>query len=330
MADTSKKSPTAHVRVVFTVLACVIAVAATARLLVYPKTYGQYGHWRGDALKDQMNLRPPLHTGSAACIKCHEDEATLHKKDVHANVHCESCHGPGGKHCQEQDKVAITRPDAKPLVVATNQTQCLTCHRRLEARPASFPQVDVKAHYAMLHLKNTNTACTSCHEPHEPLVLDKDIHEARLHPLVNRCVDCHKHEMDKKAAKPSDHPDLFECAHCHKAISEDYKKRAHANISCDICHQIYPVSERADRIISHRDSRFCLMCHSAKQEKDGNKSPQPIEWPKHLKDNWDDPEKDKNKTCIDCHKDAYHLNPVPSEKMTDKVTAAATKENGHE
>ncbi len=326
MADTSKKSPYAHVRVVFTVLACVIAMAATARWLAYPKTYGDIGHFRAAALPQAMNIRAPAHIDSEKCLGCHKDITTAAWKDVHEKIQCDTCHGPSEKHCAEKNKVAAGRPELPALRMVTNEVQCLTCHRRLEARPASFPQIDRGEHFKMLHLVDTNTACSKCHDPHQPLFLDSDIQTARLHPVVNKCMDCHKHRQDVKAEKPQDHPVLFECAYCHKAIAKDYANRLHKDLECTVCHQVYPVSERGVRIIKHRDPKFCLLCHNNKIEKD-KKGPPAINWPQHREDTWDDKEKDKDKVCVDCHRDAFHLAPSPQEIIATKASSKVTEKS---
>ncbi len=328
MGDIPQKSPTAHARVVFTVLACVIAIAATARWLAYPKTYGEFGHFRGAAIEQAMNISAPLHTDGQLCYDCHKQVTSNAWKDVHEHVQCDTCHGPGGKHIDEEKKVAVARPDAPKLKMVKTEEQCLTCHRRLEARPASFPQIDKAEHFKMLHLVKADTPCLACHDPHQPLFLDKNIQDARMHPLVNKCIDCHKHNQDLKAEKPKDHPVLFECAYCHKAIAKDYSTRTHKDLSCSTCHQVYPVSERAVQVISHRDPKFCLLCHSDKLEKD-KKGPPGIKWPEHLKDVADNFEQDKNKVCVDCHRDAFHLAPSPQEIIATK-TKAGTKEKANE
>lgn len=329
MAETPKISPTKHVKVVFSVLGCVIVAAVAARWLAYPKTYGDLGRFRAAALPQAMNIRAPLHTDGEKCVECHKEITRAQWKDVHENVQCDACHGPGGRHIDEEKKVAVARPDADKLIVDRTADQCLTCHRRLAARPASFPQIEQQAHFAMLHLATNGVSCLECHDPHQPLFLDKNIREARMHPVVNRCVDCHKHEQDLKAEKPEDHPVLFECAYCHKAVAKDFATRGHKNLECNACHQVYPVSERAVRVVSHRDPKFCLLCHSDKLAKDQT-GPPGIKWPAHIEDVADDFEKDKNKVCVDCHQEAYHLSPGPAEIKIAAPVKSSAKEKSDE
>lgn len=329
MIGEPQRSPTAHVRAVFTAVAVVIIVAATARWLAYPRTFGEHGHYRGDAVADCMNIVAPLHTDGETCLECHQEITKTVWKDVHATVQCDACHGPGGRHIDEERKVAVARTDAKPLIMDKTEAQCLGCHRRLAARPASFPQIERDEHFKMLHLKDAGTACSQCHDPHQPLFLDKDIRQARLHPLVNRCVDCHKHQQDPAAERPEDHPVLFECAYCHKAVAKDFAGRAHKDMECNTCHQVYPVSERAVRVVTHRDPRFCLLCHSDKLAKD-KEGPPGIVWPAHLEDVAEDMEKDKNKVCMDCHQEAYHLAPPPAEIKSLPATKPGAKEKSDE
>ena len=309
MVEEHKRSPLAHVRVVFSVLAVVLVVALTARRLAYPDSYGEFGHYRGKAVEQAMNLIPPLHVGREACAECHDDIAKVHARDVHRSIDCENCHGPGRSHIDEQKETKTSRPDAKPVHIGKTVEDCLVCHRRLVARPASFPQIDVAEHFRMLHVADPQTACTKCHDAHRPMFADTPVDAARLHPVINECVDCHKHEQDRTLAKPDKHPVIFECAYCHAEISKDFATRKHAAFRCGTCHQYYPVSERGGRILKHTDPQFCLLCHSDKVKKDA-KGPPAISWPQHRADMADNAAKDANKVCVDCHRDAFHLPPA--------------------
>ncbi|MFH1807525.1 MAG: hypothetical protein ABIJ09_02175 [Pseudomonadota bacterium] len=295
-----------HVRIVFGVLTVVIVVVATARWMAVPATYGEYGHFRGAAREVVMNDPQPLHQGQDKCGECHDDEAAVHAKDVHGTVQCETCHGPGGAHVAAQSGDEAIRKDGPPIRKPDGALDCLTCHRRLVARPAGFPQIDQTEHFAMLHVNKPETPCKSCHSPHEPLFVDGTVAGARLHPVINECVDCHKHAQDPRAERPAAHPVVFECSYCHGAIARDQATRTHKDFRCGVCHQAYPVSERAARVLKHRDPRFCLLCHSGAEFKD-DKAPPAIAWPQHKVDMVGEEAGDK--VCVDCHREAFHLAP---------------------
>ncbi len=301
-------SATHHVKRVVIALVAVALAALIARQVVYPATYGDVGNYRAAAVPQLMSVYPPLHQGRDKCAECHDDEAEAHAKDVHVTVQCETCHGPGASHVRAQEEGVETPEGEVQIYVPRTQAACLTCHRRLLARPAAFPQIDVKEHYEMLGVVQTDVACSECHSPHEPLYIDRSLADARLHPVISDCASCHKEKRDAATARPTTHPLIFECAYCHGEISEDYGGRTHADYRCGICHQYYPLSERGGRILKHRDPRFCLLCHADRPFKGGDAAPS-ITWPDHRAD-VGDTGAGAEAVCADCHRDAFHLSPA--------------------
>ena len=68
------------------------------RHFLVPDTFGQYGHYRGASLDD--NAASEIHyAGQQACLDCHQDIEDLKIQDVHSDIHCETCHGPGAEAC---------------------------------------------------------------------------------------------------------------------------------------------------------------------------------------------------------------------------------------
>ena len=59
---------------------------------VVPKSFGEYGHYRGAAITD-IASHPIKFAGHQACEQCHTDEAAAKSKGAHAHVNCEACHG---------------------------------------------------------------------------------------------------------------------------------------------------------------------------------------------------------------------------------------------
>src|ERR671912_1877086 len=81
---------------------------------------------------------PPGYAGSDTCVTCHTDQETSIKGSKHgqeknprtpaATLGCESCHGPGQAHVDDDAKGHILKfAQMKPAEVT--QT-CLTCHNR--------------------------------------------------------------------------------------------------------------------------------------------------------------------------------------------------------
>ncbi len=272
----------------------VLVLALVARQLAIPPTFGQYGFYRGVAVEDARDYERK-HVGEDECVLCHEDKVALHDQDVHASVPCESCHGPGWRHIEDPEEMVIAPTGKEP---------CLTCHRRLAARPGGYPQIDWRDHYRFVGVADDSTACTACHDPHQPLFLDRDLRTARLHPLVHRCRDCHVGRMDETLTRPANHPAIFECVYCHRDVVEDFTSRAHSNIRCTACHLFFKETEYAGRIVRDADPRFCLLCHREADYRSADAAPGVL-WPDHLEDVSMGPEDDE-KRCIDCHRDRIH------------------------
>jgi hypothetical protein len=137
-------------------VAAVFALGAVAfvaiRAAVIPESFGQYGPFRGEALRE-LTSPPPVYAGHEACEVCHPDVAEAKSKGVHAHVNCESCHGPQAKHAEDPGTVKPALPDVATL--------CVRCHARNAAKPSAFPQVDANEHAQ-------GQKCNSCHQPHNP------------------------------------------------------------------------------------------------------------------------------------------------------------------
>ena len=262
-----------HTVPVFVILGIIVIGGMVARELFVPASSGLYGAYRGEAVNDARD-KPLSHVGNKACAECHGDIDALRVKDVHASVQCESCHGAGAAHAADPDQ-AITAPDGR--------NACLTCHRKLDARPGPFPQIDVAEHYKFLGVEDVSVACIECHSPHEPLYLDRDLREARMHPLVHRCRDCHIGRTDESLDQPDNHPKIFTCKYCHSKVVEDFQDRAHVDVGCTTCHLFLKENSFSGRIVLDADPRFCLLCHREAEFK-GDDAPPGITWPDHLED----------------------------------------------
>jgi hypothetical protein len=123
------------------------------RSFVVPKTFGEYGHYRGAALQE-LAAKPVKYAGHQVCEDCHTDQATAKAAGVHAHVNCEACHGALAAHANDPTSVIPVKPD--PLVL------CARCHTATAAKPKDFPQVKIDEHSGGL-------PCTTCHtNPHSP------------------------------------------------------------------------------------------------------------------------------------------------------------------
>jgi hypothetical protein len=151
-----------HARHVFRIL-LVLLVGVTGvtlgRSLLVPKSYGMYGAYRFDNVAEQAVARPPLHAGAAACGDCHEERLAATSKGAHVRVSCEVCHAPLGLHVRDGDVVA-------PMRVDRSFTLCARCHRKIDGRPAAFPQIALELHAD--GAATSGKACLECHDPHSP------------------------------------------------------------------------------------------------------------------------------------------------------------------
>jgi hypothetical protein len=129
----------------------VLAFFAIRHVLIPPE-FGKYGHFRPAAL-DEIAARTPVFAGREACAVCHDDVAGAKARGPHAEVGCEACHGPLGRHAQDFSSQKPVLPDTAKL--------CVTCHEADAAKPKTFPQVASRDHAG-------ETACGVCHNPHQP------------------------------------------------------------------------------------------------------------------------------------------------------------------
>lgn len=123
------------------------------RALLVPKSFGEYGFYRGAAL-GELAARPVVFAGHQTCEACHDAEAALKHQGMHVTVNCEACHGPLQAHALD--------PTGSPAPHLDTAVLCVRCHAANAARPKSFPQIVVAEH-------NPGLPCETCHQPHSPL-----------------------------------------------------------------------------------------------------------------------------------------------------------------
>ncbi len=312
-----------HVKRVFALLIIAVMIGFGVRQLLLPDTFGTIGHYRADSLKDYLNLKQ-VYQSQETCAPCH-DIYDIHEKDVHYDVQCEDCHGPGNIHIAEIEtfleqnsqepaesgKYAKEILDAVPEKLVQMPKEytlegCLYCHRKLESRPHDFAQVDPEEHYGFLHVIDDSIQCVECHDPHEPLFLLEPVSVARIHPTIYECDYCHKEHPEESYKDVENHPVIFECEDCHTAIVQDFKKREHASMRCTACHLYHRENEMSGRIYKNGNKQFCLLCHERKPFKDQDSLPQ-IDVAEHLQEMPEATGKDaesimNSKTsCLECH-----------------------------
>lgn len=135
------------------VMLIVLAAFVILRTLIVPKSFGEYGHFRGAAIAE-IAAKPIVHAGHQTCEGCHSDIADKKKTGKHVVVACEACHGALANHADD--------PSIQPAKLDT-AVLCARCHEENSAKPKWFPQVVTAEHSGGL-------ACDTCHQPHTPKI----------------------------------------------------------------------------------------------------------------------------------------------------------------
>lgn len=155
-----------HARHVFRallVLLVVVVAVSLGRGFLKPKSYGQFGSYRGENVGEQMSVRPPRHGGAASCSECHAAQAEKRAAGRHQDVSCEICHGPLAVHVVAGKQVA-------PMPKDPSFALCARCHRKILGRPEKFPQVALEQHVRDMGgaVPVGGRVCLDCHDPHSP------------------------------------------------------------------------------------------------------------------------------------------------------------------
>jgi len=137
------------------ILLAVIAAFIIVRELTVPKSWGEYGYYRGDNVAEWASRDQNFASGNEACgtAKCHAQEVEYTAKAEHGQMNCQSCHGPLLDH--------VKKPNAALQKIVGNAELCGACHRQLAGRDDKIRTVQIGQHSGGLD-------CTRCHDPHQP------------------------------------------------------------------------------------------------------------------------------------------------------------------
>lgn len=234
----------------------------------------------------QQPAAPPAgYAGSDTCATCHTTQDAGLKKTAHgqaanprapaATLGCESCHGPGQAHVNDDAKGHISK-FAKLSPEESNAT-CLTCHNR-----GNHAGWEGSTHEAR------NLTCTTCHSVHSPQSLTRQLKKATE---TATCATCHRAQVIKTERAVTHMPvreGKMSCSSCHNphgSISNVKALRTGSSIaeSCISCHaemrgpvlwEHAPVRENCatchdphgtsnDRMLVARLPMLCQRCHIA-------------------------------------------------------------------
>ena len=154
-----------HIKRIVLILFIILVVGLIAKQVLTPDSFGIYGHYRADAIYDEVN-REIRHMTNASCEPCHEYESENLATGFHKKLSCEFCHAPNADHAKNGKKIAVMSVTEKKNINAL----CLRCHNdSLWARPEKI----IKTVRMPEHLKDQevrlNNVCSQCHYVHAPL-----------------------------------------------------------------------------------------------------------------------------------------------------------------
>lgn len=198
--------------------------------------------------------------GADSCLMCHrKSQAVMDLFDgVHgdanvkgspmADLQCEACHGPMGKHNRGGKEPMITFGQGSPVPTDKQNSVCMSCHND-----------DQRMAWKGNHHDNADVACSDCHSVHtghDPI--------SDRAKEVEVCTACHT-QQKADLHKRSSHPikwDQMVCSDCHNphgSLSESNLKQMSVNENCYACH----AEKRGPKLWEHAPvTDNCANCHN--------------------------------------------------------------------
>jgi DmsE family decaheme c-type cytochrome len=303
---------------------CVLAIAVTVRATsAVPPTAG--------AVLEAQSAQAPTppapaaqtdYVGTDTCITCHDVQGNSLKGTKHAQAKdprspmaqhgCESCHGPGKAHVDDDAKGHMAKMAQLPP--SQLSATCLTCHAR-----------GTHAGWEGSKHEQRNLSCITCHSVHSPKSQEAQL----VQPTQTQvCATCHRVQVAKTERAVAHMPvreGKMSCSSCHNphgSISnvKNLKKGSSVSELCISCHtemrgpvlwEHTPVRENCatchdphgssnDRMLVVRMPMLCQRCHVAT---------------KHPATLYDKDEITTNKSnrmfgrsCVNCHSQVHGSN----------------------
>ena len=223
--------------------------------------------------------------GDETCMECHEEIYNGFWKNIHGikgdprspagrneGYVCESCHGPGATHAEEDEgSDIISLSPGSPESQQKKNDLCLKCHSKGKTAMWSASQHDMRAlscaNCHSVHQENpkylakpTQTeVCVGCHRKITPQLLRTSHHPIRENKM--KCSDCHN-SHGTIADKLIDAQDVnAKCFECHANIRGPYMwEHPSAVEDCRSCHVPHGSSKAV--LLTARTPYLCQRCHS--------------------------------------------------------------------
>jgi DmsE family decaheme c-type cytochrome len=223
------------------------------------------------------------YAGSDTCVLCHTEQEEKLKGTPHAQAKnprapaarqgCESCHGPGQAHVDDEAKGHMRK--FSQMSPGDINEACLTCHNR-----GDHAGWEGSAH------ESRKLSCTTCHSVHSPKSPERQLVTANQTEL---CARCHRPQVAKTERAVAHMPvreGKMSCSSCHNphgSINNVKALRTGSSVaeSCISCHtemrgpvlwEHAPVRENCatchdphgssnDRMLVVRMPMLCQRCH---------------------------------------------------------------------
>jgi predicted CXXCH cytochrome family protein len=204
------------------------------------------------------------YVGSEKCQVCHKEEFRTFLETKHARLTdiaawkdkmqgCESCHGPGKAHIDEDGDItkiiAFSKKTSKEI-----SESCLVCHAASEERH-NFRRGE--------HWRN-DVSCADCHSPHNKHVAS----------TKSKSTTFIEQTSQLKPGTPTlfmlrtNEPQL--CLRCHAEMKAQFTKPFHhrvleGTIKCSDCHIQHGGFEAKQTRLAFGIDAACVKCHSDKK-----------------------------------------------------------------
>lgn len=219
----------------------------------------------------------PASVGTEACAGCHDGKdksigKTKHaiifeKKDKNSMRGCETCHGAGGAHVDDQEKNVLNF--AKKANLEAGTTACLKCHRKGETKAwDTSPHAEEGLNCVNCHqmhsksekqLKKTQAeVCGECHKEKASEILMPGRHPVKEGKM--NCSSCHSPHGSAQLSNEGGSLTM-KCVECHQEKAGPFKfEHEPATEGCLNCHKVHGSANK--KLTEFKQPALCLQCHT--------------------------------------------------------------------